>query len=170
MRYTAMTAIKALTVISALMLNGCGPVPQKVAMGDPQVQALIRSANTFDRTSFGFSPISKDGEVRLELQPTEKYDAMLHVTSKTSRSIAYKKEKESFIWIGEQETFRGPRTFKNEDGVVNEAITLIYETEKVSGYPINQLNVTYLGEDPRLTGRRDLTLTDVKPILKEWGY
>ena len=56
------------------------------------------------------------------------------------------------------------------DGVFNEAITLTYETQSISGYPLNQLNVTYRGEDPRLEGRNNLTLAVVKPILKEWGY
>jgi hypothetical protein len=32
------------------------------------------------------------------------------------------------------------------------------------------LDVWIMGEDPRLGGRFDLSLSDVKPILKEWGY
>jgi hypothetical protein len=64
----------------------------------------------------------------------------------------------------------GPRKYKSEDGTFSEAIVFTYETRKVSGYPLNQLNVTYFGEDPRLSGRGDLTLLDVKPIPKEWGF
>jgi len=56
------------------------------------------------------------------------------------------------------------------DGVFNEAITLTYETQSISGYPINQLNVSYRGEDLRLEAPKQLTLAGVKPILKEWGY
>jgi hypothetical protein len=55
------------------------------------------------------------------------------------------------------------------DGVFNEAITLTYETQSISGYPINQLNVSYRGEDPRLEAPK-LTFAAVKPTLREWGY
>lgn len=67
-------------------------------------------------------------------------------------------------------TFEGPSKYKTVDGVYDEAIVLTYETQRVSGYPVNQLNVTYRGEDPRLADRDDLTLVVVTPTLKEWGY
>jgi len=95
---------------------------------------------------------------------------MLQISASTSRTIAFRSENGSYVWIGEQETFQGPKKYKSEDGIFNEAVTLTYETQKVSGYPLNQLNVTYRGEDPRLIGRDGLTLNDVRPVLKEWGY
>ena len=106
----------------------------------------------------------------MEVRPTDKYDAMLHIVAKTSRTIAFRKENGRYVWIGEQESFQGPRKYKSEDGTFNEVVTLTYEVQGISGYPLNRLNVTYLGEDPRLTGRSSLTLSDVEPILKEWGY
>ena len=45
-----------------------------------------------------------------------------------------------------------------------------YDTVPISGFPLNQLDVSYVGEDPRLEWPRKLTLDDVRPILKEWGY
>lgn len=159
-----------LTVIVSVLLQGCGFIPQKVAMDDPQVQLLVKAAASFDRASYGFSPIPKDAEVRLELRPTGQYDAMLHITAKTVRTIAFRRKNGNYIWIGEQERFEGPRKYKTEDGIFNEAVVLTYETQRISGHLLNQLNVAYLGEDHRLAGRSDLTLGAVKPILKEWGY
>jgi hypothetical protein len=95
---------------------------------------------------------------------------MLHITTKTVRTIAFRKENGNYVWVGEQESFEGPKKYKTVDGVFNEAVVLTYETQSISGYPLNQLNVTYRGEDSRLAGRNNLTLAAVKPILKEWGY
>ena len=95
---------------------------------------------------------------------------MLHITAKTFRTIAFRKENGNYVWVGDQETFEGPKKYKTVDGVFNEAITLTYETQSISGYPINQLNVSYRGEDLRLEAPKQLTLGGVKPILKEWGY
>ena len=154
------------------VLTGCGLVPQKVTMDDSRVQQLVSAAQSFDRTGYGFSPLPKQADVRLELRPTARYDAMLHVTARTVRTIAFRKENGDYVWIGEQETFEGPKTYKTVDGTFHEAITLTYETQKISGsgYPLNQLNVTYSGEDPRLAAQNNLSLAGAKPILKEWGY
>ena len=166
----ASSAVVMLTVIVAVLLEGCGRIPRKVTMDDPQVQRLVKAAESFDRSSYGFSPIPKQADVRLELRATSRYDAMLHITTKTVRTIAFRKENGNYVWVGDQETFEGPKKYKTVDGVFNEAITLTYETQSISGSPLKQLNVTYRGEDPRLEGRNNLTLTGVKPILKEWGY
>src|SRR5207248_11149169 len=101
---------------------------------------------------------------------TSGYDAMLSIVAKTFRTIAFRKENGNYIWVGDQETFDGPKKYKTEDGVFNEAITLTYETQRISAYPINQLNVSYRGEDPRLEAPKQLTLAGVKAILTEWGY
>ena len=159
-----------LNLFIAVLLYGCASVPQKIAMDDPEVQPLLEAAASFDRASYGFSPIPESADVRLEQQSTSRYDAMLHITTRTVRTIAFRRFDDKYIWIGEQESFVGPKKYKTEDGTFNEAIVLTYETQGISGYPLNQLNVTYHGEDPRLAGRNTLTLSFVKPILKEWGY
>jgi hypothetical protein len=159
-----------LTVIVAVLLEGCGLIPRKVTVDDPQVQRLVKAAESFNRTVYGFSPIPRNADSRLELRPTGRYDAMLHITTKTVRTIAFRKENGKYVWVGEQESFEGPKKYKTVDGVFNEAVVLTYETQSISGYPLNQLNVTYRGEDTRLAGRNNLTLVVVKPILKEWGY
>jgi hypothetical protein len=159
-----------LILFNAMLLNGCALVPQKVAMDDPEVQPLLQAAASFDRASYGFSPIPKSADVRLERRHTTRYDVMLHIAARTVRTIAFRRDDDTYIWIGEQESFVGPKKYKTVDGTFNEAIVLTYETQKVSGYPLNQLNVTYHGDDPRLADRSTLTLSAVKPILNEWGY
>lgn len=161
--------------IIALSIAGCGFIPEKVDIGDPRVQSLLKVASSFDRTSYGFSSIPNEAkDVRLALRPTDRYDAMLHIDSKTSRTIAFRKVSGGYRWIGEQESFRGPKRYTNVDGMFYEQVVLNYDIEKVSGDPTNVLVVSYWGEDSRLSNggqvRKGLTLNDVKPILKEWGY
>jgi hypothetical protein len=164
-------AMKKLVTILVLLLTGCSVVPKKVSMDDPQVQPLLKAAASFDRTSYGFTPIPKAAaDVRLESKPTGRYDAMLHIYSKTSRTIAFRKTGGTYKWIGDQEIFQGPKMYKTVDGTFHEQLTFTYEIESVSGFPTNRLNITYSGEDVRLANKASLALADVRPILKEWGY
>lgn len=158
----------------ALFVAGCGLVPEKVEMSDPRVQSLLETAASFNRTSYGFSPIPNEArDVRLELRPRPRahYDAMLHIDARTSRTIAFRKTESGYKWIGEQESFQGPKRYTTVDGTFYEAVTLNYDLEKISGFPTNALAVIYSGEDPRLANRFGrLVLNDVEPILREWGY
>lgn len=110
MKRASSTAIMLILIVAALA--SCGLIPRKVAMDNPRVQQLVKAAQSFDRTAYGFSPIPKQADVRLELRPTGRYDAMLHITTRTVRTIAFRKENGNYVWIGEQETFDGPKTYK----------------------------------------------------------
>lgn len=162
--------MRKLLICWLLLSVSCGFWPEKVDMSDPKLQPMLKAAAVFDRITFGFSPIPSKADVRLELRSGREYDAMLHIYSKTSRTIAFRKTEEGYRWIGEQESFQGPKQYTTVDGTFYESITLTYDIEKVSGYPTNKLNVSYWGEDPRLVDRRELTLKEVQPILKDWGY
>ena len=94
---------------------------------------------------------------------------MLHIYATTSRTIAFRKVGNGYKWIGEQEIYPGPKQYKTMDGMFNEEIVITYENEKVSGVPLNQIDIDYHGEDPRLANRRDLTLNYVRPIIEEWN-
>jgi hypothetical protein len=155
---------------SIVALLGCDIVPRKVAIDDSRIQPLLAAAASFQRTAYGFTPIPKQALVRWESRPTTRYDAMLHIEGKTSRTISFKKEGSSYRWTGEQEIFEGPNKYKTEDGTFNEQVTLTFEIESVSGFPLNRLNVSYRGENPRFSERSNLTLADVTPLLKQWGY
>lgn len=160
----------ALELILTLLVSGCGVFPENVSVSDQRVQSLLKAAADFDRASYGFSPLPTSGRVGLESKPRAGYDAMLHLEGKTKRIIAFRKGTSGYFWIGEQEIFQGPKMYKTVDGTFHEEVTLTLEKEHVSGVPLNKLNVSYAGEDPRLAGRADLSLPDVRPILKEWGY
>ena len=64
---------------------------------------------------------------------------MLHIVSKTYRTIAFRKDALAYRWIGEQETFSGPHKYTTVDGTFNEEIVLTYEVEHLSGVPLNRL-------------------------------
>ena len=162
--------MRPLLLVLMILLVGCDRFPRKVAMDDPRIEPLLKAAASFDRASYGFTPIPVSAKVRFESRPTQRYDAMLHIDSKTSRTIAFRKTRDGYKWTGEQEIFPGPKQYKTVDGTFYEEITLTYEIESVSGYPTNQLDVLYSGEDPRLEFPKKLTLQLVRPILKEWGY
>jgi hypothetical protein len=93
-----------------VLLAGCDWVPRKVAMNDPRIQPLLKAAQSFDRPADGFTPIPRAADVRWELRPTAAYDAMLHITAKTSRTAS---------------------TFP-------EHIGLTYEVKHISGAPTNR--------------------------------
>jgi hypothetical protein len=85
-----------------------------------------------------------------ELRPTAAYGAMLHITAKTARTVAFRKLDSGWSWIGDQEIFDGPKMVKTPDGTFPEHICLTYEVKHISGAPPNRLMIDYLGEDPRL--------------------
>lgn len=155
------------TLPIVFLIVGCGIFPENVSVSDKRVQSLLKAAANFDRASYSFSPLPTSGRVSLESKPRAGYDAMLHLGGKPYRTIAFRKNTSGCFWIGEQETFEGPKTYKSVDGTFHEQVTLTFEKEHVSGVPLNKLNVSYLGEDSRLAGRVGLSLSDVKPILKE---
>jgi len=159
-----------LAVFVLVTLLGCNQIPRKVSVDEPQVQQLLKAAAAFDRTSYGFTGIPQSATLRLEVDHAKNYDAMLHISSRTSRTIAFRKSADGYRWIGDQEIFDGPKNYTTPDGTFNEHVTLTYEVEPVSGFSTNQLNITYDGEDPRLAFPRKLMLSDIKPVLKQWGY
>lgn len=130
---------------------------------------MVAAIAKVDRASLGFTLIPTNAIVRLESRPHDGYDAMLHIDGDTSRTIAFRKTPNGYKWIGEQEGYTGPKTYTTVDGTFHEMIFVTYETENVSGVPLNKIFVQYFGENARLTKRNNLALADVKPILAEWS-
>ena len=164
--------VHLLFVLTTVALSGCGFVPEKVSLADPRLAPMLRAIAAVDRASFGFTPIPTNAEVRLESRPRAGYDAMLHISASTSRTIAFRKDRDSYRWIGEQEIHRGPKTYATPDGTFNEEIVISYELERITpgatGVPLRQVHVSYHGEDTRLAHRYNLTLDEARPILAEW--
>jgi hypothetical protein len=154
----------------ALLFASCGFIPQEVSWDDSRLIPLLKAIEAVDRSSLGFTPIDRSFKVRLESRPLERYDVMLHIDGKTSRTIAFRKTANGYKWIEEQECYTGPKSYTNVDGTFREKIFVTYGIESVSGAAPNQLHVDYWGEDPRLPAHQPLTLEQVAPIIAEWNH
>jgi hypothetical protein len=155
-------------IVCIFFILGCGILSQGMTLDDERIALMLKAIDEVDRASLGFTPIPKSSEVTLE-QSHQTYDVMLHIYSnESSRTIAFLKTLEGYRWIHEQEIFTGPHKYSTVDGTVDEHIVITYETERVSGVPLNQINIDYYGDDPRLSYRSNLTLDDVIPVIAEW--
>jgi hypothetical protein len=146
-------------------------VPIYYDVNNPEVRPFIDAINAVDRTALGFTPIPPHTRISIgrTVGSQATYNVMINVFSTTARTIAFKQQGSKYIWIGEQETHTGPLIYDaGESGRLNEEIILNYETVPISGFPLNTLSIVYRGPDPRLAGKRTLTLEDVQPILQEW--
>src|SRR5215471_758358 len=114
-------------VFVCFAVASCGLIPEKVSINDPRIKPMLEAIARADRKVHGFTPVTGDATIRVELRARAGYDAMLHVDGKTSRTIAFKSVGAGYEWIGEQEIFRGPRTYKTPDGEFQETITLNYD-------------------------------------------
>lgn len=159
-----------LVLVSILGQLGCGWIPERVSHDDPRLKPLFDAVARVDRRALGFTPISRDADIRLEWARGRGYDAMLHVYGRTSRTVAFRRTDNGYEWIGEQETFKGPKEYTTVDGTFNEAITINHDRVPISGFPINRTAIIYNGEEPELVRSRQLSLETVRPWLKKWGY
>ena len=159
----------ALVFATALMLGGCGLSPQKVSLFDPEIQPLLKAMEQVDRDALGFTRVTTNAEIRLELRSVgAPYDAMLHVYGVTGRTIAFRRTPSGYRWISEQENYSGPKWYQTISGTFRESMVIEYQTERVNGIPTNQLYIRYSGGDTNLTDR-ELTLAEVRPILNQWN-
>jgi hypothetical protein len=182
-----------LFAIALVALSGCGirsesgvssegvvpnQAPKPVSMSDTNLIPMLTAIAAVDRASLGFTPISPTAKILLETvdrenwkqeYPAPLYDAMLHIYGETERTISFKKTSDGYQWIGEQEIHYGPKSFTDANGsTYQEHLVIEYWTEPINGIPINQIHVSYIGEDSRLAGRHDLTLAEIEPILDSW--
>lgn len=143
--------------------------PQYFNTDNGEMRPFISALNAVDRASLGFTSIPAYARVEIERTvPPATYDVMLHIYAETSRTIAFKKQGDGYLWVGEQETHTGPNKYLSADGYFNEEITVTYDTVYLSGAPLNTVHITYDGDDLRLKGKLNLTLRDIQPILEEW--
>lgn len=155
-------------ILAALVFSSCWLVP--VNYHDkklkPYLQAIAKVQSL--RDSSGFTPILENAKITLEGR-SDNYDAMLHIyQSISSRTIAFKKTGDTYSWIGEQETFTGPKRYTNADGTFNEELILSYDKQPISGNPLNQLTIQYNGPDSLYTRPQILLITDARAIIMQW--
>jgi hypothetical protein len=73
-----------------------------------------------DRAQYGFTPLRNSGPVSIERKSTHGgYDAMLHFGGKASRTIAFRWDGKDYQWLGEQESFEGPRMWDTPDALLS---------------------------------------------------
>ena len=152
----------------AWVFAGCGLVPEKVLLSDPRIAPMLKAMEGADRQGLGFSPVTTNAQIRLEMASGRAYDAMLHVSGETSRAtIAFRQTPSGYRRISEQATHDGPEWYQTADGTFREHIVVEYQTEAVIGIPTNQLCINYTGSNTNLAGHQ-LTLEEIRPILAEW--
>jgi hypothetical protein len=133
------------------------------------------------RTQYGFTAYPKHASVMVETRTgadakTAGYDAMLHIYSGerihsgTEWDVSFKRVNGQYRWIGEQETWTGPHGHMTRDGeLVTESISISYNTQPgLFVGEVNTLQVSYTGTNTKLSSKDNLTLKDVRPILKQW--
>jgi hypothetical protein len=161
-------AFGTMPMIAALALSGCGLVPQRVSLSAPQIQPLLKAMDQVDRAALGFTPVTTNARINLELRSGGSYDAMLHVYGATSRTIAFRKTPTGYRWISEQEIYNGPKWYQSVNGTFREHMVVEFQIEPENGIPTNQLYIRYNGSDTNLTDRK-FTLAEVRPILEKWS-
>ena len=140
-------------------------------MDDPRLKPFA-SMYSVSRESYGMTPLPKEGrawvdEYRSFMASKHGYDAMLHVSNKAEHYIAFRKQGQSYEWIGEQEVCEGPRKYSSENGVFNEEVEISF----FHGVPhkADGLWISYRGPDEKLEMNEALKPSDVQPLLQKWG-
>ncbi len=176
------------TVETIRFFSFSGPpgITQQVVAVSDTVLARYQAIFEVDRRAMGFPPLPTKGMVKIETvdranwgyeYPPPTYDVMLHFYDivdgesypYVARTVALKRTTEGLKWVHEQIVYHGPRRYTTVDGTFNEQITLTCEKEQVAviGTALTGTAVSYSGNDTRLAG---LTIAQVGPILREWGY
>jgi hypothetical protein len=147
-----------------------------VKMGDPALKPFA-DMYSVDRAAYGFTPLPKNGPVSIEGKAIfgGGYDAMLHFGGNPSRTIAFRWDGKTYQWLGEQESFEGPRVYETPDGRFHEEVTISFYKEKLDA-EFQGLTIDYRGPNVNLMMPRpdrpnwSLTLAEVDPLLEQWGF
>ncbi len=92
--------------------------PQYFNADNEEMWPFIVALNAIDRASLGFTPIPAYARVEIDRTvPPATYDVMLHIYADTSRTVAFKKEGDGYVWVGEQETHIGPTSISQQTGI-----------------------------------------------------
>jgi hypothetical protein len=157
----------------AAALAGCGWIPRATTENDPETKALLAAAAQFPGEQHGFSPLPAHPRA-ISLEPvsaSDAYDRMLNIADRTTRTIAFKQTPQGWVVVHEQECFEGPNDYDAPDGGrTKEKIWLTFETVPVATGTPGTLVIDYDGANRELLEKKELTLKDVQPVLKQWGY
>lgn len=147
-----------------------GSTPRSISAEEMQSFAGMYEV---DREEYGLTPIDGSARVLLERRSGSDahrcgYDAMLHMYSPhVSRTVTFALRDGEYVWIGEQEIHYSGRTYRTVDGDVEESIVITYSKDERPGTQ-KGLRVDYSGDNEALESKFDLTLEDVRPVLRKW--
>ena len=156
------------TDVNRIRFQKCFP---SLHFTDQSLVPLIKALNESKRDTFGFSPLtSKD---RIVIDGTiGNAEIWLHAYNDfSSHDISFKSIKNNYIWVFEQENFRGPDRWVASDAASEqESITVQYQTENINGGPVNGLMINYTGRNPSLTklSQNWRNVSDASSTLEEW--
>lgn len=161
--------MKYFSLLFSALLAGCSEFAQPIDFKSPELEPFWEATRAVDRTEFGFSTIDPKSEVLIK-RTSGRYDVMLFVKADTIRAIGFRKTALGYKWIHEQEVYTGPREFMTADGPSRETITITYETEPITGVPLNCTNILYIGPDAHPSLTSAMTIDDMRAKVKSWGF
>jgi hypothetical protein len=149
--------------------------PDIIRMSDERLKPFLAALEKVDRTSMGFTSVPSRARVIMYGKTGDSF-VSLSVIADTVNSISFRKVGDSYVWVSERETFKGPMQFKptTTSELQNEQIIIDYRTEPVKGPPdgdvINTPLIYYWGPDPMFVHNKSLALTleEVQPVLERW--
>jgi hypothetical protein len=158
-----------LVIIMAAIATSLGCTSHYVPLDDPSL-ATFKSMYAVDRSRFGMTPLPKEGRVVIERRMGGEadqlgYDVMLHIYSKATHHVAFRKNGDAYSWVGESEVCSGPRMYDSPDGKLNEQLVISYFEHVL--HQQNGRTVTYFGPDATLKG--NIPSSQVTRLLHEWG-
>ena len=165
MRFLKITFWSLLTVV----IVGCTS-NNMYSLNDPAL-SYFKSMYEIEREQFCLTEIDKTSVAQIEESSvqTAGYDVMLHLYANlTSRHIAFIKENNRYVWIGEQEIDYSGRTFLTPDGWVEEHITISYFKHKITGAKAGS-EILYTGDYQYVDFSGEPTCEQALFYIKEWS-
>jgi hypothetical protein len=178
--------------IAVLLFSGCAPdsppgMKEQRVRVSPEFFKTWPSLLSVNRRQMGFPLLPTNGTVRIltvdrahwkpEVPPPN-YDIQFQFIEGSSdfpyseQNVFVKQADGGPQWVGEQTTIYGPHRFTTDGIQVNESITITRERKRI--VYLKDTAITYSGPDKRLaktgTFTTDLTVFEIGPILREWGY
>jgi len=163
-------------LVSLGLLVGCG-IPsmthrERMEVTDPKVSALWNMGG-MDRGDLGLMPLPESGSVVISQYKGGDpkgagYDTLLTYDEATATvEMAFSHQGGRLRWIGEHDTYYGPKEYDTADGVQRERIVVSYWQDGVR-YTQPGLRIQYDGDDEELAAL-PLTIGQLKSKLREWA-
>jgi hypothetical protein len=190
------TGLTLVLIIGAVLVLGCAP-ESPPGYREQHVPISAETLKPYpalfsvDRLKMGFPELPTGGTVRIltvdrlnwKLEyPPPNLDVSFQFFTGTSfyphteQGVALKRTDGDYKWVSESMTFSGPNRYISDDQLINESITITCEIEQVVyiGTNVEGTVIRYFGPDKRLARSGNyaegLSVAQVGPILREWGY